>query len=187
MTAANTVKVNLRARNCRAHSMVEFAAALIALVSFVFVPLVSVGMIPVRYLIAQGVLTELSHKLALCDKRSQAYSLFVSDQWSENILSKCGITVSNPKLTLNVLGQADNSSLAVDSAEQVPAEWLPDGAKGPCIYSLRVAADFSVAPIFNTCPGVPGVTSPISFQIHCDSPWENLGRDPVSSQYFLNE
>jgi hypothetical protein len=167
--------------------MCEFAMAFITLISFVFVPLVSMGMIPVRYLIAHGVLTELSHKLALCDKRSDAYALFNNDQWSHSILSRCGITVSNPQLTMNIFGQADNSSTAVSAGDPIAAEWLPGGAKGPCIYSLRVAADFSVAPLFNACPGVPGVTSPISFKLHSDSPWENLGRDPVSSQYFVNE
>lgn len=167
--------------------MCEFAAAFIALISFVFVPLVSIGMIPVRYLIAQGVLTQLSHKLALCDKRSDAYTLFQNDNWTESILSKCGITMNNETLSLRILGQADNSVTSIGKGEVIPPEWLPNGNKGPCIYSLRADADFSVEPVFKCCPGVPGVTSPITFKVHCDSPWENLGRDPVTSQYFVNE
>lgn len=176
-----------RKRSTRGHSMVEFATALIALISFVFVPLVSLGMIPVRYLIAQGVLTELSHKLVLCDKRSGAYDLFWTDPWPDAILSRCGIKVENETLNLRILGQADNSATTVGEGQMISAEWLPNGAKGPCIYSMRIDADFSVEPVFKSCPGIPGLTSPVTFKVHCDSPWENLGRDPITSQYFVNE
>ncbi|HNM48300.1 MAG TPA: hypothetical protein PKN86_01315, partial [Candidatus Obscuribacter sp.] len=53
------------ARNRSGHAMSEFAAALIVLISFIFMPLLNISIIPVRYLMAQGVLNELSHRVVL--------------------------------------------------------------------------------------------------------------------------
>ncbi len=177
------------ARNRSGHAMSEFAAALIVLISFIFMPLLNISIIPVRYLMAQGVLNELSHRVVLCDKRSEASAMFAGDGsvWSKSLLSKCGVTVSNPKLTLTIFGKEPADKLVVLAGDTIPAEWLQDGAKAPNLYSMELSADCAIAPFVECTPGLPGFTSPITMRLKAASPWENFGRDPATQEYYVNE
>lgn len=167
--------------------MAEFAAALIVLISFVFAPLVNVSIVPIRYLIVQGAMTEMSHRIALCEKRSEAYSMFTADPWFNSILEKCGVNISNPKLTLTIMSKDGSSKTTVNNGEAVPAEWLPNGSKEPSLYSMELSADAAVPPLFSMTAGLPGFTSPITLRLHTASQWENFSRDPLTTAYFVNE
>jgi len=168
------------------HAISEFAAALIVLVTFVFAPLINVGIVPIRYLMAQGVLTELCHRVVLSERRSEAISLFTNELWSKSVLQKCGVEVSNAKIGLTVLGK-DNSKLSIVGAEPIPSEWLPGGSMEASVFSLEISVDCAIAPLFQTSPGLPGFTSPVVMKLKASSPWENFGIDPVSQEYFVNE
>ena len=71
----------------------------------------------------------------------------------------------------------------------IPKEWLPDGKLGPCEYILEVVADIQVSPaiMMNVNPPVMGLSKAVPFQLHSDSPWENLGKNPVTKAFFINE
>lgn len=174
-------------RNERGHAISEFATALIVLIAFVFAPLFNISIIPIRYLIVQGALTEMSHRIVLCEKRSEAYQMLATDPWLTKILDKCSVTVTNPKLTMTIISQDGTSKTSVDGGDMIPAEWLPDGAKKPSLYSMEISADCSIPPMFSATAGLPGFTSPVTMHMHVASPWENFSRDPNTSQYFVNE
>lgn len=174
-------------RNESGHAISEFATALIVLIAFVFAPLFNISIIPIRYLIVQGALTEMSHRIVLCEKRSEAYQMLATDPWLTNILDKCSVTVTNPKLTMTIIAQDGTSKTSVDGGDMIPAEWLPDGAKKPSLYSMEISADCSIPPMFSATAGLPGFTSPVTMHMHVASPWENFSRDPNTSQYFVNE
>lgn len=174
-------------RNERGHAISEFATALIVLIAFVFTPLFNISIIPIRYLIVQGALTEMSHRIVLCEKRSEAYQMLATDPWLTKILDKCSVTVTNPKLTMTIISQDGTSKTSVDGGDMIPAEWLPDGAKKPSLYSMEISADCSIPPMFSATAGLPGFTSPVTMHMHVASPWENFSRDPNTSQYFVNE
>ncbi|MBL0185922.1 MAG: hypothetical protein IPP97_09345 [Candidatus Obscuribacter sp.] len=184
---SKAVRLKQTGRCMRGHAISEFAAALIVLIAFVFAPLFNISIIPIRYLIVQGALTEMSHRIVLCEKRSEAYQMLASDPWLTNILDKCSVTVTNPKLTMTIISQDGSSKTSVNGGDMIPAEWLPDGAQKPSLYSMEISADCSIPPMFSATAGLPGFTSPITMHMHVASPWENFSRDPSTSQYFVNE
>ncbi len=55
---------------------------------------------------------------------------------------------------------------------------------------MQVAADVDIAPVFmvQVLTGkVPGLNCPVPFTIAAEANWENLGRDPVTKVFFVNE
>ena len=176
-----------RNRKARGHAITEFAVGLIVLIAFVFAPLFNIAIVPIRYLIVEGAMTEMAHRIVLCEKRSEAYAMFTSDPWFNSILEKCSVTVANPKLTLTIISKDGSSQTTVANGVAIPEQWLPDGSNKPSLYSMGLSADCSIAPLFSSAAGLPGFTSPITMHLHTSSPWENFGRNPVTTQYFVNE
>lgn len=174
-------------RRQKGHAMLEFGAGLIVFVCFIMIPLIDIGFIPVRYLIGQGVMNEFAHRLALSEKRTEAYQLLANDEGWKTFLSKCGVTVHEPKLTLVACGKDEAEKLVISQGDMVPASWLPNGTEGPCVYSLELSTECDIAPLYPGNGGMPGFTSPITLTMKSKSQWENLGRNPETSAYFLNE
>ncbi|MBX9695431.1 MAG: hypothetical protein K2Z81_23805, partial [Cyanobacteria bacterium] len=72
----------------------------------------------------------------------------------------------------------------------VPKEWLPDGKKSPCTYTLELEVKSTIAPaVLLSTKGVavPGLTCPVPITITAAHEWENLGRNPLTGKYFLTE
>ncbi len=63
----------MRPRNRRqtGSSMTEFSGAMVIFILFIFAPLINVGILPVRYLIAHGIMTEMTHRMAICEAHSK--------------------------------------------------------------------------------------------------------------------
>lgn len=181
-------KGTARRRNRHGHAISEFGAAMVVFVCCFLAPMIDLSFIPVRYLIAQGVVIELTHRLALTEKRTDAYALLNSDPWWKNFLDKCGVTVNNPKLKMVVCGQNPSNMISQNSAgDNLTTEWLPGGANGPCVYSLELVVDCDLPPLFNLNAGIPGFTSPVTIPIKGRSQWENLGLNPQTGKYYINE
>ena len=75
-----------RRRKASGHGLTEFAVGLIVLIAFVFAPLFNIAIIPIRYLIVEGAMTEMAHRVVLCEKRTEAYNMFSQDPWFTSIL-----------------------------------------------------------------------------------------------------
>lgn len=166
----------------------EFAAAFLVLVVFLFIPLVNMSFVAVRFFIADGAVKEFAHRLSLCEKRSDAYESLSSDSWWREFCAKCGVEMSEPKLSLLVCSADGAEKIILGSGQQVPAAWLPGGAKAPCIYSLDLSVDLMIQPVYNGGgPPVAGLTQAIPFTLNGKSNWENLSVNPASKHYFINE
>ncbi len=176
-----------RARQTKGAAITEFGAAFVVLVIFLFVPLVNMSFIGVKFLIAQGAIQEFAHRLALAEKRSDSYTTLASDEWWSDFCSKCGVEIEHKKLSLIVCSTNSSEKLSLASGQKVPVDWLPGGAKAPCIYTYDLTVTVSVPPIYSGGPAVPGITSPLAFQLDGRSAWENLSRNPASTEYFINE
>lgn len=174
-------------RSKNGHAISEFSAAFVFFVCFVLVPLIDFGFVPLRYLISQGVLNEATHRLSLSQKRSEAYNLLDGDFWWRNFLDKCGVTVADTSMNLLVCGQSASDSMSCPKDSTLAADWLPGGSKGPCIYSIEVTTTCEIAPLFHGSAGLPGFTSPVPITLKSRSQWENLGRDPQTGAYYINE
>ena len=174
-------------RKKKGAAIAEFGAAFMILVCFLFVPLINMGFVGVRYLIAQAAIQDFAHRLALSDKRSDAYSMLALQTFWADISSNCGVKIKNRKLDL--LASATNSSeqLRISQGQELSDEWLPGGAKAPCIYTFELTVNVDIPPLFSGGPAIPGVTAAIPFTLNGRSPWENLSRDPESTRFFINE
>ena len=167
--------------------MTEFSAAMVVFICLFLIPLIDIGVIPIRYFMAQGVLNDTAVKLALCEKRSAAYDILLEDiQWRA-LLEKVGVHVKGAKLNLLIVSQNTTSQSVVKRNQQVQPEWLPQGTKAPCVYTLEMAAQCDIAPLVSTRAGIPGLTGPMRFVITSRAQWENMGRDPKSGEYYINE
>ncbi len=188
MSGRDAMRNRSRGRNRRGHGIPEFGAAMVAFICFFLAPVIDLSFIPLRYLIAQGVVTELTHRLSLSEKRSDAYTLLGSDTWWQGFLAHFGVTAHDPKLRLVVCGLNPSNMTSVNTPlGPLSDEWLPEGVNAPCVYSLELSVDCDLPPLFNFNVGLPGFTEPVTMTIKSRSQWENLGRDPQTSKYFVNE
>lgn len=172
-------------RRKKGNALIEFGPAMVVFVCFILTPLLDLGFIPVRYLICTGVINEYAHRLSLSEKRSDCYA--AGDNWWRDFLLRCGITVHEPSKSLIICGRDEGDRLVVRQGETVPAEWLPNGSKGPCLYSLEVSLNADIPPLVSSSHGLPGLTGPITMTFASRSNWENFGRDPETRLYYVNE
>ncbi len=177
--------MNFQMRSTRANALTEFGPALVVFVCFILTPLLDLGFIPVRYLITSGVINEYTHRLSLSEKRSDCYA--PADNWWRDFLRRCGITVHEPTVSLVVCGQNDGDKIVVRQSESIPSEWLPNGTRGPCLYCVELTANADIPPLVSASHGLPGLTGPVTMKFSSRSSWENLGRDPETRQYWINE
>lgn len=175
-------------RKSKGAAIAEFGAAFLILVCFLFVPLVNLSFIGVRYLIAQAAIQDFAHRLALSEKRSDAYSMMSMQTFWSDLSENCGVKVNKRNLELLVSGTNNSSEQArIAQGQQVADEWLPGGSKAPCIYTMDLAVDVEIPPIFAGGPSIPGVTAAIPFKLNGRSAWENLSRDPESTDFYINK
>lgn len=110
-----------------------------------------------------------------------------TDTWWSDFASNCGVTVTNKQLKVIVCGANESDKLTVTNAQEIPDDWLPEGAKGPCVYTVNMEVDILVSPVFCGSNGIPGITAPVPMNIAAHSHWENLSRDPKTKEFFINE
>lgn len=164
----------------QAGSIAEFGVAIMVLICFVLLPLLNLSFIPVRYVMCEGIMSELTRRLAHSDKFSEAQTIMAKDQWWKNVLATCGVTTKGETLRM-VVTTSDGTKAITSEGGKLPDEWLPGGANGPCIYSLEVKADCTIAALYQ------GPFPPVNMTIRSHSQWENLSKDPESLKYFINE
>lgn len=155
----------------------EFAAAFVAFI-LVALPLIDVCSIPARYMLCQGIISELTSSLAHCEKRTDAYLFLKKDQSWKDTLSKFGVVVSNEQLTLLATTTDGSQKIELSESQKPSADWLPDGAKGPFIYSLTLKANCAIA---------AGLNTPVNLTVSGNSQWENVSPDPKTLKYFIAE
>jgi hypothetical protein len=175
-------KMNRKASRKQTGSITEFGAALVLFVGFILVPLISLSSIPGRYLLCQGVLNDFAIQLSHCEKPSEAQALVQKASWKSR-LSAAGIKVTNERLALVAVTSDGTKQISQQPGQAWPKEWLPDSAnpQDPFVYSLKLSCTCQIA--------IPGVASPLSLPLVGISHWENLARDPKSTNlvYFIEE
>ncbi|CAM6006234.1 unnamed protein product [Sphagnum balticum] len=175
--------------------IVEFAAAIFLLTGFVAVPALDLSIVPIRWVMAQQLVDSYVRTLAMSETFSEALQILETDPSLTTRLVKLGgIKVESLDLTLKiskvVQNPAEAQSFEVHSAGKIPPAWLPNGPCQPCAYALHIDAKLAIAPaVMMSLEGmnIPGLTAPIPVLIHSSHEWMNLGQDPVSEKYFINE
>ncbi|MBU6451785.1 MAG: hypothetical protein KGS72_08415 [Cyanobacteria bacterium REEB67] len=175
--------------------LAEFGPALFILAFFILIPLLDLGILPIRWMLAQEIVNEYSRNLALQENFSQSFKTMEADPSLATRLKKLGgVTVETINLRLRasrVFRQPHAPEfILVNEPKCMPPAWQPDGAKAPCAYGLELNVQSLMAPAFLfpiSWYSIPGLTKPIPVSFNATHEWENLGRNPVTKSFFLNE
>jgi hypothetical protein len=173
-------------RGRKGAAIAEFGPAMVAFVVFVLVPLIDVSFIPVRYFIAQGIVTSTAQRLSLAEKLTDANTM-AHEGWWTGFLGAMGVQVTPAPIKLVICGHNEADKLVISPGETVPDEWLPNGSKGPCVYAVELTVDAAIPPLYKAKAGLPGFSAPVHMTLSGRSNWENLGRDPITRNYYINE
>lgn len=173
-------------RQSSGQQLAELAAVLVVLVLGFIIPIINLGLAPVRWTLCQSFVDNDLRMLARCEKYSQALALHAKDFSTRETLSEfCGVTLEDSRIYLT-LRSKEHGSLEVDRPGDIPAAWLNDNIE----FSLCHSATAKIAPLVTARPfglKIDGINAPLSLQIATSTQWENTGRDPLTLSYFVNE
>lgn len=183
---------NSTKRTGRGASAAEFAASLVVLVMFFVIPFLDLGVIPVRWGLANHLVTSFSVNLARAETLSRAFQQLNEDPNIANMMMKIGgVTPKQLKLSLLITkSSSPDKKLVVTEPKKIPANWLPDSPEGPFQYELQLAANCEISPLILINLGgqkITGLNAPFNINLISSSHWENLGRNPNTNEYYMNE
>lgn len=102
-----------------------------------------------------------------------------------------GVKPMAANLTMVVESQGQGGpSIKVSDPSEIPQDWLPNGKNCPCLYRLELSVKAEVEPLFLVPVGgngIPGLNASVPLTVTKSAIWENLGRDPLTGKYYLNE
>ncbi|HEY9717960.1 MAG TPA: hypothetical protein V6C69_10860 [Trichormus sp.] len=180
-----------RQRSARGQQITEFAAALVLLVLLLFLPLLDLAILPVRYFMAQELIAQYARQLSHCETLTAAYAVMQADpSLQSRLIHLGGVNPLNLELHLLISTvRTPVQKIDVVKPKTIQKEWLPEGRMGPCEYILEVRCETEISPavIVNVEPKILGLSKPVTFILSADSPWENLGRNPITKQFYVNE
>jgi hypothetical protein len=178
--------------NQRGAQAPEFAAALTVLLIGVFLPLLDLGIIPVRWLLSKEIIQGYTRKLALSENFTQALAILEADPSLETRLIHLGGVKPQARTCQLVISQLKPplGTFTADKPHMIPPEWLPGGKNSPCSYEVDLSMQVDFDPLFTINLGgaeIPGLTKPFTTTINARSAWENFGCNPVTKQFYINE
>jgi hypothetical protein len=178
-------------KRCVGAQLPEFAAALMMLILVIFLPLLDLGIMPIRYFMAREVVESFAHDLSHADTFTHAFAeLEHANGAHERLLRIGGIEAKSVELHLIIHSVNDPTKvLDVTKPKTIPSDWLPDSKRGPFTYTLNVVAALEISPAikFNFDPKIPGLSGSFPAVLRVSSPWEHLARNPVTKNFYINE
>lgn len=191
-TSITTKLASANARNSTGAQAAEFAAALTILVMFFVIPLLDFGVIPIRWGLANHLITSYSVNFARAETLSRAFEQLEEDTNLQDLLKKIGgVNAKRLRLALVITKpSAAEKKLVVEEPKRIPTLWLPDSPNGPFQYELELLATVEISPLLLISLGekkIPGLNAPFTVTIISSSHWENLGRNPNTNEFFMNE
>jgi len=127
----------------------------------------------------------LARGASLSGRRSLVHTAITQNSLVQ-LASQCGITFGAAKTSIICISSAAGN-LTVQDNEQIPADWLPGGKNAPCSYLLQLNEDAIVSGTTGGSSGIPGVNGPLTMSFAACSTWENMGCDPTTQEFFINE
>lgn len=170
----------------------EFGATLFFLIGCIVLPLLNLSIIPVRYAMGKSIVATQTRMLAKSETFSEAIKRNSNrdERWKQ-LEAIGGISVKDSALSLTIDSTKTKRQATCTAPRMIPPGFLPDGNESPCAYLLDLKVNVEISPIVTVAwqkeNNIPGLTGPMSIQFHESSAWENLGLDPVSGQYYINQ
>jgi len=179
-------------RDIAGQHLPEFTAAFTILLLGVFVPLINLSIVPVRYGMVQSQFDARIHELAQLGRLSEAIKADDATALNQNALNKisgCNVRDEQVHLCISSMKRTDRT-INISDPGTITSDWLPDGALSPCDYSLVLQAQVDISPIVTFAlfgAKIPGLTGPLTCEISKAAEWENSGRDAATGKFFINE
>ena len=181
----------LSKRSRKGQNQAEFAAAFTVLVVIVMIPLINLAAIPIRAGLASALVKDTVKELSLSERFSDAVKSVKDDKLSRRLAAIGGVELTSVALALRISKVSDDAQeILVEKPGAVPANWLPDGANSPTNVQLILTVEANISPLLlgANLPGkIPGLTVPFAAKLPANAGWENLGRDPQTGEFYLNE
>lgn len=176
----------------RGSQLAEFSAALLLFVLFVIVPIVDFMIVPVRAVMVQQIMTKQARRLAFAESFGKAIEMLDADsEFFESLLMLGGLRIDGRKLYLQVGNASDKKdALMVSSPGSVPERLLPSNPESASSYKLVLEMDLLFSPAFllnGSGMKIPGISAPFPLTMRACHAWENLGKNPESGKFYLNE
>lgn len=173
----------------------EFGGALIILVVFVLIPMLDFVVVPVRWMMAQEIVNNYARKLAMCETLSQSYATMEADPSLKVLLQNIGgVGVKSIDLHVRISRtstlKGETESYIVNQPRRIPSAWLPIADNQSRLFSLELIVHSNMSPailLSGINLPIPGITAPIPMIVTASHEWGNLGRNPRTGNYFINE
>ncbi len=168
----------------------EFASSFFMLISIVL-PLLNMSVIPLRFGMGKSIVSNEVRRLGHYETLSEAMKKSNDDAAGLAAMQKIGgLVVKSSQLALTIESMKNKGhSLLIDKPGSIPKNWLPDGSEGPCMYMLDLKVDVEISPLV-AVPGpvqIPGLTGPLPIRFHEVSAFENLGCDPETGRFCIDQ
>jgi hypothetical protein len=191
---SGSVKRNRR-RTQLGSQISEFGGAIIILVVFVLIPMLDFVVVPIRWMMAQEIVNNYARKLAMCETLSQSYATMEADPSLKDLLQNIGgVQVKLIDMHVRISRTSTMSSATdvyiVNQPRRIPAAWLPIADNQSRLFSLELIVHSNMSPAILLSGinwPIPGITAPIPMLVTASHEWGNLGRNPRTGNYFINE
>lgn len=173
----------------------EFGVGLIILIVFILIPMLDFVVVPLRWMMAQEIVNNYARKLAMCETLSQSYATMEADPSLKVLMQNIGgVDVKSIDMHIKISRtsrlQTEIESYIVMQPGRIPEDWLPTADNQSRLFSLELSVRSFMYPAV-LLPGfklsVPGITAPIPMLVTASHEWGNLGRNPRTGNYFINE
>lgn len=177
------------ARSATGSNAVEFTYCLVFLFFVIMLPLVNYGTFMARWAISSQIVNSWTQNLAKKRKLSDAFERFKTEEFARDVGNPTGVKVKEvtPALMIARVDRPDQA-IKVSQPGKIPAKWLPN--EGSFNYSLHVMVLSEIEPLVTVQffgLKVPGLTQPAEVMMSGSSLWENMGRDPITTEFYVNE
>ncbi len=151
--------------------------------------------VPIRWMMAQEIVNNYARKLAMCETLSQSYATMEADPSLKVLLQNIGgvdvkLIDLHVRISRTAALQDKADSYIVNQPGRIPPAWLPVADNQSRLFSLELSVHSNMAPailLSGVKWPIPGITTPIPMLITASHEWGNLGRNPRTGNYFINE
>jgi len=189
MKARDKFRTLLSCRRSSGSNAVEFTYCLVFIFFIILLPLANYGTFMTRWAISSQVVNTWTQNMAKKRKLSDAFKSYYTDKFALEVSNPTGVKVTSVSPALLIAKVNDpTQTLRVEQPGKIPPNWQPD--KDSFNYSLSVVVNTRIDPLVTVQffgLKVPGLTEPADVVMTGSALWENMGRDPITTEYYVNE
>lgn len=168
---------------------VEFTYCLVFIFFVILLPLVNYGTFMARWSISSQVVSAWVNSLAKKRKLSEAFARVHDQDFADAVTKSSGVKLKTitPALMVSRVDRP-TETFKLTTPGKLPTSWQPNS--GRLDYTFQVVVTADIEPLVTVQLlglKVPGLTESAEVVMSGSSLWENMGRDPNTTEFYLNE